>query len=215
MSQENVEIVRGLHEAFARGDNDTPFSVYDPEIEWDMTRLPLPGEESVYHGHDGVRRYWRAWLEPWEFIDAPIERFVEAGHNVVTLFGPMTGRGKRSGVEVEFPPLGAGLDIARRKSGLHAGLSGPRRSPRSRRAVGVAALDEKQRFAWKAAPCREILSERRRRGTWRSCAEDSLPRRAPRLNGYRLPAVTIWRLRPGRGPAFVALLQGPFRRQRV
>jgi hypothetical protein len=63
MSQENVEIVRGLHEAFARGDNDTPFSVYNPEIEWDMTRLPLPGEESVYHGHDGVRRYWRAWLE--------------------------------------------------------------------------------------------------------------------------------------------------------
>jgi hypothetical protein len=50
MSQENVEIVRWLHEAFARGDNDTPFSVYDPEIEWDMTRLPLPGEESVYHG---------------------------------------------------------------------------------------------------------------------------------------------------------------------
>ena len=104
MSQENVEIVRGLHEAFARGDNDTPFSVYDPEIEWDMTRLPLPGEESVHHGHDGVRRYWRAWLEPWEFIDAPIERFVEAGDNVVTLFGPMTGRGKKSGVEVEFPP---------------------------------------------------------------------------------------------------------------
>jgi ketosteroid isomerase-like protein len=69
MSQENVEIVRGLHEAFARGDNDTPFSVYDPEIEWDMTRLPLPGEESVYHGHDGVRRYWRAWLEAWEFIE--------------------------------------------------------------------------------------------------------------------------------------------------
>ena len=104
MSQENVEIVRGLQEAFARGDNDTPFSVYDPEIEWDMTRLPLPGEESVYHGHDGVRRYWRAWLEAWEFIDAPIERFVEAGDNVVTLFGPMTGRGKKSGVEVEFPP---------------------------------------------------------------------------------------------------------------
>jgi hypothetical protein len=32
---------------------------------------------------------------------------------------------------------------------------------------------------------------------------------------YRLPAVTIWRLRPGRGPAFVALLQGPIARQRV
>ena len=104
MSQENVEIVRGLHEAFAHGDNETPFAVYAPEIEWDMSRFPLPGEESVYHGHEGVRRYWRAWLAAWEFIDAPIERLVDARENVVTLFGPSTARGKRSGADVQIGP---------------------------------------------------------------------------------------------------------------
>src|SRR5512139_663238 len=68
MSQKNVEIVRALYEAFARRDGESPFSVYAPDIEWDMSRsaIPLPGEEAVYHGHAGVRRYARAWLEAWD-----------------------------------------------------------------------------------------------------------------------------------------------------
>ena len=106
MSRENVEVVRGLYEAFARRDGESPFSVYDPDIEWDMSRsaIPLPGEETVYHGHEGVRRYARAWMEPWGFIDAPLERLVDAGDVVVALLGRTTARGKMSGVEVDMPP---------------------------------------------------------------------------------------------------------------
>ena len=61
MSQENVEIVRGLYETFARRDGESAFSVYDPNIEWDMSRSfgALPSEEPIYHGHEGVRRYCR------------------------------------------------------------------------------------------------------------------------------------------------------------
>ena len=106
MSQENVEIVRQLYEAFARRDNESPFAVYHPDIEWDMSRsvAPLPGEERIYHGHDGVRHYWRAWLEAWESIDAPLEPLVDAGEQVVALLGQSTYRGKRSGVESTWPP---------------------------------------------------------------------------------------------------------------
>ena len=112
MSQENVEIVRALHESFANGDNESPFEVYDPAIEWDMSRAPLPGEESVFQGHEGVRAYWRAWLAAWEFVDAPIEQFVDApierlvdaGDQVVSLFGQSKLRGKVSGVDVEMAP---------------------------------------------------------------------------------------------------------------
>jgi hypothetical protein len=39
MSEENVEIVRGLYDAFAEGDNESPFEVYDAEIKWDVSRL--------------------------------------------------------------------------------------------------------------------------------------------------------------------------------
>src|SRR5512144_178457 len=90
MSEENVEIVRALYEAFARRDGESPFSVYAPDIEWDMSRsaIPLPGEEAVYHGHEGVRRYARVWLEAWGFVDAPLERLVDAGDEVVALLWP-------------------------------------------------------------------------------------------------------------------------------
>jgi hypothetical protein len=64
MSQENVEIVRGLHESFADGDNESPFAVYDPAIEWDMSRAPLPGEESVFH----------VWAQVWTLRNRAVVR---------------------------------------------------------------------------------------------------------------------------------------------
>jgi ketosteroid isomerase-like protein len=107
MSEENVEIVRQLHEAFARRDNKSPFAVYDPDIEYDLSRAPglvLPGKEAIYHGHDGVRRYWRSWLQAWGSVDAPVEQMLDAGDEVVVLMGRATLRGKISGAEVEIPP---------------------------------------------------------------------------------------------------------------
>jgi hypothetical protein len=35
VSQENVELVRGVYEAFGRGDVDAVFSAMEPDIEWD------------------------------------------------------------------------------------------------------------------------------------------------------------------------------------
>ena len=37
MSQENVELVRDLLEAFQRRDHERAFDFYDPDIEWDAT----------------------------------------------------------------------------------------------------------------------------------------------------------------------------------
>jgi ketosteroid isomerase-like protein len=38
MSQANVEIVRRVYEAVARGDAETVYSLYDPDVTWDATR---------------------------------------------------------------------------------------------------------------------------------------------------------------------------------
>jgi ketosteroid isomerase-like protein len=64
MSEENVAIVRELLEGFSRRDHERAFDFYDPEIEWDATGLDatLPDLAGVYHGHEGVRAYWRRWL---------------------------------------------------------------------------------------------------------------------------------------------------------
>ena len=37
MSQENVEIVRGIYDAVARRDGVTPFEAYAEDIVWDLS----------------------------------------------------------------------------------------------------------------------------------------------------------------------------------
>jgi ketosteroid isomerase-like protein len=64
MSQENVEVVRSLAEAFQQRDHERVFQFYDPDIEWDASRQAalMSDVASVCHGHEGVRSFWRTWL---------------------------------------------------------------------------------------------------------------------------------------------------------
>jgi ketosteroid isomerase-like protein len=39
MSRENVELVRRLYDAVSRRDDTTVFTLYDPDIEWDDSRI--------------------------------------------------------------------------------------------------------------------------------------------------------------------------------
>jgi hypothetical protein len=50
MSQENVEVVRGIYEAVARHNGVTPFEVYAEDIVWDLSnsRRTALGIEPVY-----------------------------------------------------------------------------------------------------------------------------------------------------------------------
>jgi ketosteroid isomerase-like protein len=68
VSKDNVEIVRRVIEAHDRGDFTTVFAAYDPGIEWHIARVmaPVGGLEPVYHGHEGVRAFWRRWFAAWE-----------------------------------------------------------------------------------------------------------------------------------------------------
>jgi hypothetical protein len=50
MSQENVEVVRGIVEAFMRRDCATALTGYDEAVELDQTRMPDGG---VYHSTVG------------------------------------------------------------------------------------------------------------------------------------------------------------------
>ncbi len=81
MSQENVALVRAATEAvkspdgitaLAQGDLDLTF--VDPEVEWDATQSGdlVPDLADVYWGHEGVRTYWRRWLEAWRDIQFEI-----------------------------------------------------------------------------------------------------------------------------------------------
>jgi hypothetical protein len=74
MSQENVEIVRRGWEARMRGDVDAVFAVFDPAVEWDTTKYEGWPEDSVYRGHDGVRKFLEDWTQVCRVKDGMLRR---------------------------------------------------------------------------------------------------------------------------------------------
>jgi ketosteroid isomerase-like protein len=106
MSQENVEIVRQLLEAFARRDHERAFDFYDLDIEWDATRIAetIPDLAGVYRGHAGVRTYWRRWLSAWSDLDFEVEDILDGGDEIVALIRNQHQWGRHSGIAVEMPP---------------------------------------------------------------------------------------------------------------
>jgi ketosteroid isomerase-like protein len=65
MSQENVEVVERVFDAVARHDTEAVLDAYDPDIEYDFSGSPLGGliGDTVYRGHDGMRRWVRDHYE--------------------------------------------------------------------------------------------------------------------------------------------------------
>ena len=65
MSEENVEMVRSMYDAWNEGDIDAVLGHMDTSIRIDYAGGAFPGMDDRYEGHEGARRYWRDLLEPW------------------------------------------------------------------------------------------------------------------------------------------------------
>jgi ketosteroid isomerase-like protein len=104
MAQENVETVQKVFEAVARRDTATVLSLYDPNVEWDHTHGPireLMGGPTIYHGHDGIRRWSREWYDAWEQVEADVVELIDAGESVISVVD-YRGIGRGSGIKVEL-----------------------------------------------------------------------------------------------------------------
>ena len=55
----------------------------------------------VYHGHDGVRRFYRAYYEAWGHVDYEIEELLDLDERVVSVV-KNHGRGRASGIDLEW-----------------------------------------------------------------------------------------------------------------
>ncbi len=108
MSQQNVEIVRTLAEGFQRRRHEQAFDLYDQDIEWDSSRMAerQPDNAGVYHGHAGVRAFWRDWLSAWRDLQFQIDDVVDGGEEIVLLISNQRQWGRHSGIETELPPYG-------------------------------------------------------------------------------------------------------------
>ena len=93
-----ARVLRGV-DHWNAGEFEEALEDLDPAIEW-RTSGVVPGLDEVYHGHDGVMRFWRSWTETWE-IQIEVEDLREQGDDVL-VFARFRARG-RDGVEVDQP----------------------------------------------------------------------------------------------------------------
>jgi ketosteroid isomerase-like protein len=138
MSKENVELVRTLTEAWQRRDQERTLEFVDPDVEWDATGVAevIPDIAGVYHGHDGVRTYWRRWLSAWRDLQFEIQDALDADDEVVLLVCNQRQWGRHSGIEVEFPPYGAVFTVGSGK------ITRVRWFPDQKSALEAAGLSE-------------------------------------------------------------------------
>jgi ketosteroid isomerase-like protein len=105
MSEENVEIVRrvveAFQQAFKRGD---PAAVFDsPLIAADAEWFPIPGVglRSVYRGREGFREFMISWTEDFKGWSIRLDRVIDGGDLVAVEFHQQA-MGAASGAPIEW-----------------------------------------------------------------------------------------------------------------
>jgi ketosteroid isomerase-like protein len=100
MSQENVEIVRGVIEAFNRRDVDAIFECVNSDIEW-FPAVPVSFGGGALRGREGIEAYLRDVSDTWEAYRVVGQDFRDLGEDRVLVLSRVEGRGAVSGGMVD------------------------------------------------------------------------------------------------------------------
>jgi ketosteroid isomerase-like protein len=98
MSQENVEIVRGIYDGWSAGNFVVGADHLDDHAVF-VVRSDFP-EWGVFHGPDGVKQYMRRFLEQWERLTVEAKDLSAVGDTVLARI-VQHGKGRVSGIEGE------------------------------------------------------------------------------------------------------------------
>ena len=99
MSQENVEIVRKVYDAWSRSDPSQAFDYLDPDVVWEA--IEDATDAGTYRGHSGVKRHMDDWLQDFEDFAVEFGQPVEVDGRLV-LEQWWRNRGKGSGLKTEI-----------------------------------------------------------------------------------------------------------------
>ncbi|NET38914.1 MAG: nuclear transport factor 2 family protein [Cyanothece sp. SIO1E1] len=80
----NIDVIKGLYQAFEQGDMPAIFAVLDPEIVWiESDGIPYAG---IFKGHDAIRKgVFEKIGSEWENFTATVNEYIDAGDVIVTL----------------------------------------------------------------------------------------------------------------------------------
>jgi uncharacterized protein len=100
MSQENADVVRGMYEAFGRGDIPSVIAALDPEVEWWEAENFIYDDGNPYRGPDAVLEGVFARIgRDWDGFAVSPKEVLDAGETVIG-HGYYSGTYKKNGEQV-------------------------------------------------------------------------------------------------------------------
>ena len=101
MSQENVEVVRRMLQAFADGGLDAMAEFWDPDIDWRAAEGAID-DVGEMHGPVVVRRYIQDWIDTFDDFSVVVEELRDVGDDRVLSIQRLKGQAKLSGAETDL-----------------------------------------------------------------------------------------------------------------
>jgi ketosteroid isomerase-like protein len=91
--------IHAAYDAWSRRDSDALLAVVHPDAE----ARPILGSNigaDVYHGHDGLRQWFRDLHQEWETFETRVTRIEERGERALCTF-EVHARGRASGAVID------------------------------------------------------------------------------------------------------------------
>jgi len=95
----NEEVLRRLHDAFARGEIEEAHATLHPEVE--IQDHDIPDAAGGYRGHEGFDRWVEQNAEGYGDFAVEVEDVIDAGHDRLVALVKLRARGRASGIELE------------------------------------------------------------------------------------------------------------------
>jgi ketosteroid isomerase-like protein len=132
MSRANVERHRRWNEAFNTRDVEGLIALCESQVEFHSTFAAVGGM-TIYHGHDGLRRWYRELEDVWGEVRLEAEAYFDLGEHTL-VFYVIHGRGRQSGADVVMPAAA----VVRSRDGLFVYIKGYARREDALSDLGVS-----------------------------------------------------------------------------
>jgi ketosteroid isomerase-like protein len=95
-----VELIRATCATWSRGDLDATLDLIADDARWEPSGKFI-GSGQTYEGHEGVKRFWALFREPWQDISMEPVEFTKIDDSRVLTRTRFRGVGSASGIVTE------------------------------------------------------------------------------------------------------------------